>query len=79
MGGVCPRLVMPVKAGGGGGGGGGGDVLALHCHSWPLPPTEIMMCRESYSRHFEKIKRHNLCPWGKLQFYQGDRMYAQRT
>lgn len=46
--------------------------------AWPLPPTEIMMCGESYFRHFEKIKRYNLCPWGKLQSHQGGRIYAQR-
>lgn len=25
--------------------------------AWPLPPAEMMMCGESYFRHFEKNKK----------------------
>lgn len=52
MGSVCTRLVVPAK-----GQGMGVTVCLLSIAiTWPLQPTEMMMCGESYLRHFEKNK-----------------------
>lgn len=52
MGGVCTRLAMPAK----GQGVGVAVCLLSFAITWPLQPTEMMMCGESYFRPFEKNK-----------------------